>query len=51
MVSLKDQDLFPLTHFSMNVLLENYLEYHLRGICTDKGNQILNKIINQTKNQ
>lgn len=51
MVSLKDQDLFPLTHFSMNELLENYLEYHLRGICTDKGLEFLNKIINQNLNQ
>lgn len=51
MVSLKDQDLFPLTHFSMNMLLENYLEYHLRGICTDKGLEFLNKIINQNSNQ
>ena len=51
MVTLKDQDLFPLTHFSMNILLENYLEYHLRGICTDKGICVLNKIINQTKTQ
>lgn len=51
MVSLKDQDLFPLTHFSMNMLLENYLEYHLRGICTEKGLKFLNKIINQNSNQ
>jgi AcrR family transcriptional regulator len=46
MVALKDQDLFPLTNFSMNMLVENYLEYHLRGICRDKGIEVLNKIIN-----
>lgn len=46
MVSLKDQDLFPLTNFSMNILVENYLEYHLRGICSDKGISVLDKIIN-----
>ncbi len=45
MVGLKDQKLFPLKHFSMNELLENFLEYHIRGICTEKGNKILNKII------
>ncbi len=48
MVSLKDQDIFPLTTFSMNMLMENYLEYHLRGICTDKGISSLNTIINQS---
>ncbi|GAB4161630.1 MAG: TetR/AcrR family transcriptional regulator [Winogradskyella sp.] len=37
MVILKDQELFPLKNFSMNNLMENYLEYHLRGICTSKG--------------
>jgi AcrR family transcriptional regulator len=47
MVSLKDQDLFPLNNFSMNMLMENYLEYHLRGICTPKGLDILTKIINK----
>ncbi|PWK20831.1 TetR family transcriptional regulator [Xanthomarina spongicola] len=51
MVSLKDQDLFPLNNFSMNMLMENYLEYHLRGICTPKGLDILTKIINKNKNQ
>ncbi len=45
MVGLKDPKLFPLKHFSMNELLENFLEYHIRGICTEKGNKILNKII------
>jgi AcrR family transcriptional regulator len=37
MVILKDQELFPLKNFSMNNLMENYLEYHLRGICTPEG--------------
>lgn len=48
-VSLKDQDLFPLNNFSMNTLMDNFLEYHLRGICTPNGLDILTKIIN--KNQ
>jgi AcrR family transcriptional regulator len=47
MVSLKDQDLFPLNNFSMFMLMENYLEYHLRGICTPKGLDVLTKIINK----
>jgi len=49
MLTIKDKDLFPLKIFSMNMLLENYLEYHLRGICTDKGIEVLNQFI--TKNQ
>ena len=48
MVGIKDKELFPLTHFSMNTLMEYFLEYHLRGICTEQGILILNKFI---KNQ
>ncbi|MGJ8744097.1 TetR/AcrR family transcriptional regulator [Polaribacter sp.] len=36
-VGIKDKDLFPLTNYSMNTLLNYFLEYHLRGICTEKG--------------
>lgn len=49
MLALKDKDLFPLEKFSMNMLMENYIEYHLRGICTSKGLESLNKFI--TSNQ
>ena len=45
MVALKDQDIFPLTHFSMHMLMDNYLEYHLRGICTSKGIETLTQFI------
>ena len=45
MVSLKDQDLFPLKTFSMNTLMEFYLEYHLRGICTPKGLEKLTELL------
>ena len=48
-LAIKDRDLFPLKQFSMNMLMEHYLEYHLRGICTTKGIQTLNQFI--TKNQ
>lgn len=47
MISLKDQDLFPLNNFSMNTLMESFLEYHLRGICTQKGISILIENINK----
>ncbi|MEQ6123782.1 TetR/AcrR family transcriptional regulator [Pseudotenacibaculum sp. MALMAid0570] len=41
MVGIKDKDLFPLQEYSMNTLMNYYLEYHLRGICTQKGIQEL----------
>ena len=47
MLAIKDKDLFPLKIFSMNMLMNNYLEYHLRGICTEKGLKILNQFINK----
>ena len=47
MLAIKDKDLFPLRIFSMNMLMNNYLEYHLRGICTEKGLKILNQFINE----
>ncbi|MEZ4793702.1 MAG: TetR/AcrR family transcriptional regulator [Gelidibacter sp.] len=46
MMALKDKELFPLNNFSMNTLMNNYLEYHLRGICTPKGIETLSKFIN-----
>ncbi len=47
MIVIKDKDLFPLQQFSMNELMGFYIEYHLRGICTQKGIEILE---NQLKN-
>jgi len=47
-ISIKDQDMFPLQKFSINMLMEYYLEYHLRGICTEKGLTKLNQFINVT---
>ncbi len=44
MLSLKDKELFPLKQFSMNTLMENYLEYHIRGICTPEGLKTLEKL-------
>lgn len=41
MIGIKDKDLFPLQNYSMNTLMNYYLEYHLRGICTQKGIQEL----------
>ena len=47
--TIKDNDLFPLKIFSQNMLMEYYLEYHLRGICTTQGLEILTTFIQ--KNQ
>ena len=44
--SVKDQMLFPTDVFPITELMDDYLEYHLRGIVTPKGRQILNDIIN-----
>lgn len=44
--STKNQKLFPMHQFPVAPLMEEYLEYHLRGIVTPKGRNILNNIIN-----
>ena len=46
MLVIKDKDLFPEDKFSMPMLMNNYIEYHLRGICTPKGLGFLNNYIN-----
>ncbi len=47
--AIKDNTLFPNTEFKMTTLEGYFLEYHLRGIVTPKGRQILNKIINSNQ--
>lgn len=47
-MALKDKQLFPLKNYSMTSLMNLYLEYHVRGICTPKGLEVLSKTI---KNQ
>ncbi|MDG1571295.1 TetR/AcrR family transcriptional regulator [Robiginitalea sp. M366] len=44
--SLKDETLFPKNLLSQTELMDMYLEYHLRGIVTPKGRNVLNNIIN-----
>ncbi len=48
-ITIKDDDLFPIDKFSRTTLLDEYLEYHLRGIVTPKGRKILNEIINSNQ--
>jgi len=50
MTGIKDEELFPSEMFLKKQLMENYLEYHLRGIVTEKGLTKLNQIINKNKN-
>ena len=45
MSSIKDAELFNPEHFTTKEVQLNYLEYHLRGICTTKGIEQLTKII------
>ncbi|RKR14592.1 TetR family transcriptional regulator [Maribacter vaceletii] len=47
--SIKDLNLFPSKTFSPAKLMNEYLEYHLRGIVTPKGRKILNTIINSNQ--
>ena len=49
MTGIKDNSIFPQEIYSMDYLMESYLEYHLRAIITEKGLKILNKFT--TSNQ
>jgi AcrR family transcriptional regulator len=42
---IKEESLFPHTMYEGETLYEMYLEYHLRGIVTPKGRNILNQMI------
>jgi AcrR family transcriptional regulator len=45
MTSIKDAELFNPIQFSTKEVQETYLEYHLRGIATQKGVTVLEQII------
>lgn len=51
MSGIKDTKLFPQGEYNMDALMENYLEYHLRAIVTEKGLQTLNNFIQSNQNQ
>lgn len=48
---IKDEDLFPAEMFTKPSLMDNYLEYHLRGIVTEKGFLKLEKYLIQSLNE
>ncbi len=43
---INNENLFPPQQFPKIMVMEDYLEYHLRGIVTAKGQKILNQFIN-----
>jgi hypothetical protein len=45
MTSLKDPEIFNLEQFPSKEDQIAYLEYHLRGICTQKGIQKLEQLL------
>ncbi len=46
-VGIRDQDLFPEKQFNSEVVLDTYLDYHLRGISTEKGKKQLINFLNK----
>ena len=46
MTSLKDVEIYDPAKFGTKLLQTEYLEYHLRGICTQKGIQKLEELLN-----
>lgn len=49
MMGVKDKDIFPLEEFSEQDLAEEFLNYHLRAICTPKGIKTLEEFISNEK--
>jgi len=44
---IKDKYMFPEELFPVTKLMDDYLEYHILGITTEKGRKILNNLINE----
>ena len=44
MRGVRDIDLFPITEFKIEEVLEDFIEYHIRAISTIKGLKLLNRI-------
>lgn len=47
---IKDKEFFPLENYSMQSLTAYFLEYHLRGICSEKGIVELEKQLEKNLN-
>ncbi|GHC42795.1 TetR/AcrR family transcriptional regulator [Ulvibacter litoralis] len=46
---IKDEKLFPSENFSKAALIEEFLEYHIRGIITAEGLKTLHKFTNENQ--
>ncbi|GAA4273825.1 TetR/AcrR family transcriptional regulator [Aquimarina gracilis] len=44
---IKDKNMFPEQMFPVAKLMDDYLEYHILGITTEKGRKILNNLIKE----
>ncbi len=44
---IKDKTMFPDQSFPVSKLMDDYLEYHILGITTEKGRTILNNLIKE----
>jgi hypothetical protein len=44
-MGIKNIDLFPKNEFGMPYLMDNFLEYHIRAIATEKGIKSLQNIL------
>ncbi len=44
---IKDKEIFPDKMFPVAKLMDDYLEYHILGITTEKGRKILNNLIKE----
>ncbi len=44
-MGIKNVELFPINEFNVTYLMDSYLEYHIRAIATEKGLEILQKIL------
>lgn len=45
MMGIKDKDMFPSEEYTESQLMEEFLEYHLRAICTPEGIKILEEYL------
>ena len=45
MLNFKNVEIFDPKKFNSNVLHETFIEYHIRGICTEKGKLILDQLL------
>jgi AcrR family transcriptional regulator len=49
-LGIKDEDTFPKEEFSRTYLSNTFLNYHIRAIATEKGIQILEKLLQKNEN-